>query len=191
MSYFDALAGHTYDLILNEEAAMPQAEIDSAAGRHLATLPYPRYYLGFEAIQFAVSEWPGTQPYEHIPFQWSCHIEWAPNSHIPNLFLADDRSDPRRAFAESLAKLLAELPANAAAQDIDTAIPGPHLLRIMGLPATGPILVHNAAFERKHLLKLAQAFPDLAPILVAASERIIDLLPIARAHYPHPDMRSS
>jgi hypothetical protein len=30
-------------------------------------LHYPRYYLDFETVQFAVPEWAGTRPYEQIP----------------------------------------------------------------------------------------------------------------------------
>ena len=39
--------------------------------------------------------------------------------------------------------------------------------------------------------ELAECFPDLAPRLRAAIGRIVDLLPIARAHYYHPEMHGS
>jgi hypothetical protein len=50
---------------------------DPRAADLLRDLPYPRYYLDFETIQFAVTIWPGTRPYEQLPFQWSCTIKHA------------------------------------------------------------------------------------------------------------------
>lgn len=141
-----------------------RAEIDPAAGQLLASLAYPRYYLDFETIQFAVPVWSGTRPYAQIPFQWSCHVETASGVTLPHAFLADGQADPRRDFAESLLKVLGK---------------------------TSPILVYNQGFECSRMKELAAAFPDLAPALHAANERVVDLLPITRDHYYHPDMRGS
>ena len=55
----------------------------------------------------------------------------------------------------------------------------------------GPILVYNQGFECSRMREMATAFPDLAPALHAAIDRVIDLLPITRAHYYHPDMCGS
>ncbi len=41
------------------------------------------------------------------------------------------------------------------------------------------------------MAELAEVFPDLAPALLAAKARLVDLLPIARGHYYHRDMRGS
>ena len=38
---------------------------------------------------------------------------------------------------------------------------------------------------------MAKAFPDLATPLLAIRERLVDLLPLARNHYYHPDMQGS
>lgn len=145
-----------------------QAEIDPAAGRYLTSLSYPRYYLDFETIQFAVPIWAGTRPYAQIPFQWSCHVETAPDVFMHHAFLADGQTDPRRDFAESL-------------------------LRVLGTTSTdaGPILVYNQGFENSRMRELAIAYPDLAASLHSAIARVVDLLPITRAHYYHPDMRGS
>lgn len=141
-----------------------QTELDTAAGEKLAALAYPRYYLDFETIQFAVPRWAGTRPYAQIPFQWSCHIEQADGTLDHKEFLANGTDDPRRLFAETL---------------------------IATLETSGPIIVYNAGFERGRMQDLAKDFPDLAPKLEAAIERIVDLLPIARDHYYHRDMRGS
>jgi hypothetical protein len=37
----------------------------------VSSLSYPRYYMDFETIQFDIPEWPGTRPYEQLPFPWS------------------------------------------------------------------------------------------------------------------------
>jgi hypothetical protein len=99
-----------------------------------------------------------------VPFQWSCHIETAKGDMTHCAFLADGQGDPRRPFAESL---------------------------IDAVGADGPIFVYNAPFERSRMLELAEYYPDIAKELQSAVDRLVDLLPIAREHYYHPDMRGS
>lgn len=140
------------------------AELNPEAGRLLAALPYPRYYLDFETISFAVPVWAGTRPYMQVPFQWSCHIETTKGVITHCAFLADGQSDPRQPFAKSL---------------------------IDAIGTTGPIFVYNAPFERSRMQELAEHFPALAAALEGAIDRIVDLLPIAREYYYHPDMRGS
>jgi hypothetical protein len=139
-------------------------ELDPAAGAALRGLPYPRYYLDFETIQFAIPIWAGTRPYQQMPFQWSCHVETADGILTHLDFLAQGSGDPRRAFADTL---------------------------LAAIGTEGPILVYNASFERSRMTELAEAYPDLAPALNEAVTRIVDLLPIAREHYYHPAMRGS
>ncbi|MGF1642110.1 MAG: DUF2779 domain-containing protein [Thiotrichales bacterium] len=141
-----------------------RAELDPEAAEILGALAYPRYYLDFETIAFPVPAWADTRPYQQIPFQWSCHLETAGIAISHAEFLAADARDPRRAFIESLFETVAD---------------------------TGPVIVYNAAFERKRLEELAEHFPDLAPRIEAVIDRLFDLLPVARAHYYHPDMRGS
>jgi hypothetical protein len=158
-----------------------KAEIDPMAGRILADLPYPRYYIDFETIQFAIPIWTGTRPYAQIPFQWSCHIELAPGTTLPNFFLADGNTDPRREFADSLLKVLDK-------SFLTNFLPG---FNCDGFSDAGPILVYNQGFECARMRELGIAFPDLAPAFDAAIERVVDLLPITRAYYYHPKMRGS
>ena len=143
-------------LILSEDAA---SVIDA--------LPYPRFYLDFETIQFVVPEWPGTRPYEHIPFQWSCHIEDAPGGALRHYeFLAKHNANPRHEFAETLvACFTGEKP--------------------------GPVIVYYESFEKKRLKETAEAAPEFAEQLNAIHDRVFDLLPVARKHYYHPGMRGS
>ncbi len=36
---------------------------------------YPLIFLDFEAIDYAIPKFNNTRPYQHIPFQFSCHID--------------------------------------------------------------------------------------------------------------------
>jgi Domain of unknown function(DUF2779) len=53
------------------------------------------------------------------------------------------------------------------------------------------VLVYHAPFEATILRQLAERFPDLAGRLQAVIARIVDLLPIVKRNYYHPDMRGS
>jgi hypothetical protein len=54
----------------------------------------------------------------------------------------------------------------------------------------GPILMYTA-YEKGVIEGLATLCPDLADGLNALIERLVDLAPIARDNYYHPDMRGS
>lgn len=136
-----------------------------AAKREMSMLPYPRYYVDFETIAPLVPLWPDTSPFSpQVPFQWSCHIEYAPGQLRHEMFLDVSGDDPRRAFAESL---------------------------IQSLGNDGPVLVYNAAFEKGRVSELANRFTDLALALLLINDRVVDLLPLARSHYYHPEMKGS
>jgi hypothetical protein len=62
------------------------------------------------------------------------------------------------------------------------------LLETLG--RSGPILVYSR-FERSVLRQLAPGFPGDAAAIEAAMERLVDLLPIAKAHYYHTAMQGS
>lgn len=128
-------------------------------------LPYPRYYIDFETIQFAVPIWAQTRPYEQLPFQWSCHTERADGSLEHKAFLAEGKGAPMRAFAESLIKAVGK--------------------------SKAPVMVYSAAMEVSRLKDLAIRFPDLRLALQAIITRIVDILPVMRDHYYHRDMDGS
>ena len=140
-------------------------EHDDALAPLIQALPWPRHLLRIDTIGFAVPIWPGTRPYQVLPFQWSCAVASAPGQPWqPHGYLADASGDPRRAFAESLLKAL-----------------GSH----------GAVIAYNAGFERNRIQELALQFTDLAPALQALLPRVVDLFQIARAHYYHPAMNGS
>jgi hypothetical protein len=140
-----------------------QAELDPQATQELVSLPYPRYYLDFETIQFAVPIWPGTRPYEQLPFQWSCHVEDAHGQLEHREYLDTVGDAPMRRFAETL-------------------------IRAVG--TEGPILVYTS-FERTILGKLIERYSDLSGPIEAVLDRLVDLYPLAKAFYYHPAMMGS
>ncbi|BDX21254.1 hypothetical protein TUM22923_05750 [Polynucleobacter sp. TUM22923] len=141
-----------------------QATLDQEATDQINALPYPRYYLDFETIGFAVPIWAGTRPYVQLPFQWSCHIEQADGATTHKEFLDLSGSDPREAFAKTLIEVAGK---------------------------QGPIVVYNAGFEGGKIQGLADTYPELSDELLAIKERFFDLLPLARNHYYHPEMKGS
>ena len=106
----------------------------------------------------------GHHPYDQIPFQWSCHLEGADGSLSHHEFLDTSGADPRRAFAEAL---------------------------LAASGAGGPILVYNQSFEKRVIRELAEHLPAQRAALLALLPRIVDLLPIVKRNYYHPDMRGS
>lgn len=67
----------------------------------------PIYFLDFEAAMFTPPHYPGTAPYEVIPFQWSCHITDGRGEVLEHReFLHPGDEDPRPAFGQSLEELL-------------------------------------------------------------------------------------
>lgn len=139
-------------------------QLDEAAREIMQRLPYPRYFLDFETIQFTVPIWIGTSPFEQLPFQWSCHRENEEGTLIHAEFLDISGHPPMRAFAESL---------------------------IANLGTEGPVVVYNQAFEKSRIRELADRFPDLAQPLLAINDRVFDLLPLTREYYYHPKMKGS
>ena len=129
----------------------------------LKALPYPRYYLDFETVAFAVPVWTGTRPYEALPFQWSCHIEHADGSLEHEEFLDTSGVAPMRALAEKMITTLGE---------------------------EGIVFMYSS-FERRIIRELAARFPDLSAELESIVDRLFDLLPLVRKHYYHPDMKGS
>lgn len=135
-----------------------------AAAQALAAHRLPGYFIDFETIQFAVPIWPGTRPYQQIPFQFSMHRLGRTGQATHQEFLGLDGADPSRAFAQAL-----------------LAACGQH----------GPVFVYNAAFEQRILRELAERLPGMAAALMALHERVVDLLPVARQHYYHPSQQGS
>ncbi|MGK2740333.1 DUF2779 domain-containing protein [Tepidicaulis sp. LMO-SS28] len=136
----------------------------AAAAKELAPHKAPLHFLDFETVQFAVPVWKGTRPYQQIPFQFSVHSMSRSGKTTHREFLDLSGKDPSKPFAEAL---------------------------LAACGKKGAIFTYNAAFERGRISYLASRFPRLKEPLLAINERLVDLLPIARDNYYHPNQQGS
>jgi predicted RecB family nuclease len=131
----------------------------------LAKLEYPLYFLDFETVNPAIPRFAGMHPYDHLPFQFSLHIEREPGAEPEHHeFLADDRTDLRSKFIASLCDVVGE---------------------------RGSIVVYNQQFESARLSDLASWFPEFCDRIKNIQSRLWDLLPIIRNHVYHPAFAGS
>ena len=137
---------------------------DATVAAELQQLPLPYSYLDFETISFSVPKVIGTRPYEKVPFQWSVHVETGPTNIRHAEYLAIESIGDFDAKASSL---------------------------IATIPPEGPIFAYNASFEAAVLNGLADRLPNQDGALRGLAGRLVDLLPIAREAYYHPDMQGS
>lgn len=140
--------------------------LEPGADEIVKALPYPRYYFDFEAIDFPVPRWKGVRPYEHIPFQWSCHIERSPGVFEHAEFLDLTGNDPSLACIKRIRE-------------------------VINPEDGGPILAYYSEYERSRLEELAIRHPEHAALLQKYVERLFDLHPLVKQHYYHPEMRGS
>ena len=159
-SFTNAVHARIHEATLS---GIPYHDVDGAR-RIIGDWAYPRTYLDFETIAFALPRWLGTKPWEQVPFQFSAHIEDRAGQITHREFLSLDGQDPRRTCAEAL---------------------------VAQIPQEGMVIAYNAAFERTCILRLAERFSDLAEDLKAIAARIVDLLPVTREHWYHRDQGGS
>ncbi|MBI5854011.1 MAG: DUF2779 domain-containing protein [Nitrospirae bacterium] len=143
-----------------------KAILEPGSGAELKKLPYPRYYFDFESIDCPIPRWKGVRPYEHIPFQWSCHIERAPGRFEHEEFLDLTGNDPSRSCLERMREVI-----------------DPN--------DDGPIIVYYRAFEKNRLEEFGERHPDYNKLLQQYISRLVDLHPIVKQHCYHPQMEGS
>ena len=124
----------------------------------------PAHYLDFETAFPAIPLFAGMRPYQQVPFQWSLHRVDRAGRVLHREFLADCRTDPRPAFAQSLLAALRH--------------------------RREPILVWSS-FESGRLAELADALPEHAAEIARVRARLVDLHPIVRGHVGHPGFGGS
>jgi len=131
----------------------------------LAGLWYPLFFMDFETVNPAIPRFASMRPYDHLPFQWSVHVQRSPEANPEHFeFLATDGSDPRCEFITSLCEALGE---------------------------SGSIVVYNAGFESQRLSELAAWLPEFADQIKKTQARLWDLLPVVRNHVYHPAFAGS
>ncbi len=134
------------------------------AASALASHTFPAYFLDFESTQIAVPKWKGMRPFQQIVFQFSLHILDEKRNQTHKEFIDLSGDNPSRNFAVAL---------------------------IEACDISGPIYVYSASFEGGRIQELANILTDLAPALFAIKNRLVDLQPITKDNYYHPDQHGS
>jgi hypothetical protein len=129
----------------------------------LGAIALPAHFVDFETFGPAIPAYPGTGPFEQVPFQWSDHVLRPDGTVEHREFLHDADDDPRAAFAASL----------------------------LAATADAASIVTYSAFESDVLTALAEELPEMREALLDRRARIVDLLPIVRDHSYHPALRGS
>lgn len=119
-------------------------------------------FLDFETIAFAVPRWAGTTPWQQVPFQFAAHRAEPDGTLSEHGHLDLTGDDPRPGLARALVRTFG------------------------GTHRTRPVFAYNAGFERTCLEQLAAAVPRHRRALLDIAARLVDLLPVTRAHYYHP-----
>lgn len=132
----------------------------------LHELEYPLYFLDFESFNPAIPPYPGTKPYQQIPFQYSIHIQQTQGGPLEHReFLGSLGEDPRKTLAETL---------------------------IRDCGSEGAVVVYNQRFEIGVLEKLGEFLPQHRHELEGIKDRIKDLMnPFQKGMYYDPDMKGS
>lgn len=132
----------------------------------LQTLSYPIYFLDFETMQPVIPLFPGTKPYQQIPFQYSLHyIETENGPLLHKEFLAESGTNPLRPIADALCR---------------------------DIPMDVCVTAYNKSFECGRLKELAVMFPDLSRHLLNIRANIRDLLePFQSGYYYNRAMGGS
>jgi len=150
---------------VRDDTIAAETFLDAAgAADDLAPHGLPATFLDFETVMLAIPIWKGTRPYQQVPFQFSLHRIAEDGTLTHEAFLDLSGNDPSEPLARAL---------------------------ITHADETGPVYVYNVGFERRVLRELGERFPDLDPGLQGIIERLVDLLPIAKARFYHPSQHGS
>ncbi len=124
----------------------------------------PAHFLDFETLMPALPVFPGTRPFEMVPFQWSDHVVGEAGSISHSEFLAEGHDDPRAELAEAL---IAQL-------------------------AGAATIVAYGSYEKTCFRSLIKALPEQQSSLERLMALPwVDLLKIVQGHYYHRDFHGS
>jgi predicted RecB family nuclease len=129
----------------------------------LRDVEYPVHFLDFETIGSAIPRYPGTRPYQALPFQWSDHILYEDGTIVHREYLCDRDRDPRDAFAASLLETLGQ---------------------------TGTIFVFTM-YEKEVIRQLVDFLPQHRDLLLRTENRFKDLHALVKKHVYHPGFHGS
>ncbi len=138
----------------------PSLSFDEAgAAADVAVHGVPATFLDLKSVQFAVPRWRGCRPYEAVVFQFSVHRLSAQGERVHTEFVDLSGQDP--------------------------SIPLAHAL-VAACGSEGPVFVHSSRFDTARIRDLVNRLahlPGVGSALRALSERVVNLLPIARTRF--------
>ncbi len=118
--------------------------------KFLQGLWYPLCFLDFETMQLPFPPFDGLRPFEPCAFQFSLHIQRAPNETVEHIScIAEPGTDPRRMIAEALCE---------------------------HIPEGACVTAYNMQLEKATVLSLAERFEDLSDSLYAIADNIRDMM---------------
>ena len=112
----------------------------------LSTLKKPLYFLDFETYSPAIPLYDGYKPYQHIPFQFSLHVDDGKIAH--HEYLSNEEGNPIPRFAAELKKVLG---------------------------TSGSVIVYNKSFENDRLKEIADLLPEYTDWVDSVLARVVDL----------------
>ncbi len=144
------------------EVTVNKVEIE----KFLNKIAYPIFFMDFETFMPAIPIYENTKPYQHLPFQYSLHCKKSKDDALEHFyFLAEQGSDPRKAFIENLLK---------------------------NIGTDGTVLVYDTLMEKNVLNGLKQIYPEHTIKIEALLTRFVDLIkPFQEKSYYHPAMKNS
>lgn len=154
---------NTLQLRVRDSVADGRPYVGPELGGSLGEIGLPASFIDFETFGPALPIYPGTRPYERIPFQWSMHLLDESRQLSHREFLNPDDQDPRERFASSL---------------------------LEATPEAGAIVTYSS-YEKGVINGLAEALPQYRDGLLALVPRIVDLLKVVRDNYYHPEFHGS
>lgn len=149
------------DAVTNKKTHTDKAAISS----FLKTLKYPIHYFDFETINPAIPLYDGMKPYQHVPFQFSLHIQ-EENGEVEHFeYLHEGKDDPRPKLLEEMKKAFKN---------------------------EGSVVVYYQSFERGKLTEMYEAFPEYKEWAEQVLSRFVDLYePFSKFYYYNPEQKGS
>jgi len=140
--------------ILNHRIEIDREQIHEK----LSQLEYPLYFIDFETDNPPIPWIDGMRPYQHFPFQYSCHVMHESGDLEHFEYLHTDDGHPGPLISESLARVVGK---------------------------EGSVIAYSARFEGEILNTLANRFPKFSNELNSIAHRLWDQLDIFRDYYKH------
>lgn len=160
---FDGLTQRQKNHIRSHQKNAPIIDV-GAIQEELDSLVYPLYFLDYETYPSAIPLFGGYSPYQQVVFQYSLHIQRAPNSKLEHFdFIRADGTDPAEALSASLKE---------------------------NIGSTGNVIVWNKTFENTRNKEMGELLPEYKDFYQNVIGRTYDLMDVVdKQYYVHPGFK--